>query len=140
DTILFGLTDGTVLETRDGGQSFHAVASGLPGWISGICVAYPSAVKPAASSSNGTAAHANGTNGAAASNGVEVGQEYEITISNEIDNPFIGPNGVTRIGDADVRIPHAKVGQKYRVRVLALGTNQFTQRTEATIQTVSGPN
>ena len=28
DTILFGLTDGTVLETRDGGQSFHAVA----GW------------------------------------------------------------------------------------------------------------
>jgi hypothetical protein len=47
---------------------------------------------------------------------------------------------VTRIGDADVRIPHATVGQKYRVRVLAAGTNQFTQRPEATIQRLSGPD
>ena len=135
DTVLFGLTDGSVWETRDGGESFHVVAKGLPGWISGLCVAYPSAA-----SSGGVESQSTNGSAAPATNGVEVGQEYEITISNEIDNPFIGPNGVTRIGDADVRIPHARVGQKYRVRVLALGINQFTQRTEATIQTVSGPN
>jgi photosystem II stability/assembly factor-like uncharacterized protein len=135
DTVLFGLTDGSVLETRDGGDSFHQVASGLPGWISGLCVAYPSATSTSAVGSHST----NGT-ATPTTNGVEVGHEYDITISNEIDNPFIGPNGVTRIGDADVRIPNARIGQKYRVRVLALGPNQFTQRTEATVQTVSGPD
>jgi len=140
DTVLFGLTDGSVWETRDGGESFQPIMTGLPGWISGLCVAYPSASAPSAS--RVATAHANGANGtagASAQPAAEIGQEYEITITNQIDNPFIGPNGVTRIGDADVRIPNATVGQKYRVRVLALGMNQFTQRTEATIQTISGP-
>jgi hypothetical protein len=138
DTVYFGMTDGSILATEDGGQSFGKIVEGLPGWIAAITVAYPlDRAAPAERQNGAAAAPAPATaNGAS----VEVGKTYEITIAREIENPAIGANGVTRIGDADVRIPNAKVGERYKVKVLALGTNQFTQRTEATVQKVSGPD
>jgi photosystem II stability/assembly factor-like uncharacterized protein len=143
DGVYFGMTDGSVYATEDGGASFRKIVEGLPGWIAALQVAYPSSSPastaptveqstPAVNGANGAAAHADGQP-------AEIGQTYQITIAREIDAPVIGANGVTRIGDADVRIPGARTGEKYTVRVLALGTNPYTQRTEATIQKVSGP-
>ena len=61
---------------------------------------------------------------------VTVGHIYEV---------MIGANGVCKLGDADMRIPGAHKGERYRVRVLALGVNQWTGRMEATVQKLDGP-
>lgn len=71
--------------------------------------------------------------------GVTVGQIYEVTIVDEISRPVIGANGVCKLGDADMRIPGAHKGERYRVRVLAVGVNQWTGRMEATVQKLEGP-
>ena len=70
---------------------------------------------------------------------VTVGHIYEVTIVDEISRPVIGANGVCKLGDADMRIPGAHKGERYRVRVLALGVNQWTGRLEATVQKLDGP-
>lgn len=71
--------------------------------------------------------------------GVKVGQIYEVTIADEISRPVIGALGVCKLGDADMRIPGAHKGERYRVRVLAVGVNQWTGRVEATVQKLDGP-
>ena len=71
--------------------------------------------------------------------GVTVGQVYEVTIADEISRPVIGANGVCKLGDADMRLPGARKGERYRVRVLALGVNRWTGRMEATVQKLAGP-
>jgi len=71
--------------------------------------------------------------------GVTVGHIYEVTIVDEISRPVIGANGVCKLGDADMRIPGAHKGERYRVRVLAVGINQWTGRVEATVQKLDGP-
>ena len=71
--------------------------------------------------------------------GVAVGQVYEVVIADEISRPVIGQNGVCKVGDADMRLPGAHKGERYRVRVLALGINQWTGRLEATVQKLAGP-
>ena len=70
---------------------------------------------------------------------VIVGQIYEVTIADEIERPVIGANGVCKLGGADMRIAGARKGERYRVRVLALGVNQWTGRMEATVQKIEGP-
>ncbi|HEX6513261.1 MAG TPA: hypothetical protein VF157_13240 [Chloroflexota bacterium] len=130
DRVFWGTTDGTIWMTEDGGESIRKAAEGVPSRLASL-VAYrgPVAPAPSAPPSTDSAAAGNG-------HGPQIGQEYEIQIHAEIDIPFAGPNGVTRIGDADVRIPNAKKGEKYRVKVLALGPNPHTGRTEATVQKV----
>ncbi len=70
---------------------------------------------------------------------VAVGHIYEVTIIDEIERPVIGANGVCMLGGADMRIPGARKGERYRVRVLAVGVNQWTGRLEATVQRLDGP-
>ena len=70
---------------------------------------------------------------------IAVGQIYEVTIADEIERPVIGANGVCKLGGADMRIAGARKGERYRVRVLALGINQWTGRMEATVQKIEGP-
>ena len=43
------------------------------------------------------------------------------------------------LGGADMRIAGAHKGERYRVRVLAVGVNQWTGRMEATVQKLAGP-
>ena len=43
DAVYFGLADGSLYATHDGGASFARVVEGLPGWIAAIQVGYPSA-------------------------------------------------------------------------------------------------
>ena len=71
--------------------------------------------------------------------GVAVGQIYEVTIADEISRPVIGANGVCKLGDADMRLPGARKAERYRVRVIAVGVNQWTGRMEATVQKLAGP-
>jgi hypothetical protein len=71
--------------------------------------------------------------------GVAVGQIHEVVIADEISRPVIGHHGVCKLGDADMRLPGAHKGERYRVRVLALGINQWTGRLEATVQKLAGP-
>ena len=61
------------------------------------------------------------------------------TIVDEISRPVIGANGVCMLGGADMRIAGAHKGERYRVRVLAVGVNQWTGRMEATVQKLAGP-
>ncbi len=70
---------------------------------------------------------------------VAVGRIYEVTIVDEISRPVIGANGVCMLGGADMRIAGAHKGERYRVRVLAVGINQWTGRMEATVQKLAGP-
>ncbi|MBV8084772.1 MAG: hypothetical protein JO247_08150 [Chloroflexi bacterium] len=129
DRVFWGTTDGTIWITEDGGESIRKLAEGVPSRMASL-MAYrgPVAAAPAPQAPAGTKA-GNGS-------GPQIGQEYEIEIQNEMDIPFLGPNGLSRILDHDVRIPNAKRGEKYRVKVLAVGTNNYTGRPEATIQKV----
>jgi len=128
-TVFFGMSDGSVWMTENGGESFRAVAEGLPGWIAGICVAR---MAPLSGARRSIPPSVRGGE-------VQVGEIYEITISNEIDSPFMGLYGLSRLGDCDVRIPHGKRGERYKVRLLSIGINSFTGRKEATIQKLAGP-
>jgi hypothetical protein len=61
----------------------------------------------------------------------EVGQTYDITIEEEQSNEWTGPQGVARLGEVEVRISNAKKGQQFRVEIVGIETNQWTQRREA---------
>ena len=114
--------------SEDSGETFRHAIEGLAGWIGSISVARDSSV----------AGHPRGSVTTAGPGGqpedAQIGQTYEITIVEEIDSPFIGPNGVVRIGNVGVRIPKAKKGETYRVKILSIAMNNFTGRPEATIQ------
>jgi hypothetical protein len=134
DRVIFGMTDGSAWMTEDSGKSFRLIAEGLTGWIAAVIFAKHGPVLERAPA---VAAGAPGQE--AASEEPRVGETYEITILDEIDVPVIGANGVTRIGDADARIPNAKKGEQYSVKVISIGVNGFTKRKEAIIQRLAGP-
>ena len=67
---------------------------------------------------------------------MEIGQTYQVSIEEEFHNQWTGPQGIARIEGIEVRIPSAKVGEQYRVTVTSIGTNQWTQRAEATVSDV----
>ncbi len=128
--VYFGMSDGSLWGSEDGGESFSVLVDGLSGGVSSVAVVPLSAIssfqRPAPSS--------------ASVGELRMGEVYEVTIQNEIDNPFIGLNGVGRLGDCDVCIPHAKKGERYTVRLVSVGRNSFTGRKEATVQKLSGPD
>jgi len=128
DTVFFGMSDGSIWMSEDSGETFRHAIEGLAGWIGSISLVRTGAVASRQRSSLSTAAPGGQPEDA------QIGETYEITIVEEIDNPFIGPNGVVRIGNVGVRIPNAKKGETYRVKILSIAMNNFTGRPEATIQ------
>jgi photosystem II stability/assembly factor-like uncharacterized protein len=134
DRVIYGMTDGSVWMSEDAGRSFRLIAEGLPGWIAAITFVSRGPLLERAAAIPVAAPGQE-----AASDEAKVGETYEVTILNEIDVPMIGANGVSMIGDADVRIPNAKKGEQYSVKVISVGVNAFTKRKEAIIQKLSGP-
>ena len=61
----------------------------------------------------------------------EVGKEYEITIAAEADNQYVGPHGTANVGGIVFLIPNAKKAEKYKVKVLAIKENQYTNLKQA---------
>lgn len=66
----------------------------------------------------------------------EVGKTYEIEITDEMSNEWTGPLGISHMGDIAINIPKAKKGEKFTVKVLSIGTNQWTGQKEAQIEQV----
>ena len=64
----------------------------------------------------------------------EVGQEYEVTIETEEDNPYTGPFGQAKIGSIVVNVPNAKAEEKYNVRITAISQNQYTGDRQASCE------
>ena len=123
--IAVGLDDGSVWLSVDAGVSFQALVEGLTGRVTALAfAARPTAPPPVPSASPPR---------------VAVGQIHEVTIADEISRPVIGPHGVCKLGEADMRLPNARKGERYRVRVLALAVNEWTGRVEATVQKLAGP-
>ncbi len=138
ERVAFGMTDGRVWLSEDGGASWTALAgAGAAGWVTALEFGPAAATRPAAGP--GPVPSDSRPEPASAGLGVAVGQVYEVTIADEISRPVIGANGVCKLGDADMRLPGARKGERYRVRVLALGVNSWTGRMEATVQKLAGP-
>ncbi|MBW2609554.1 MAG: TRAM domain-containing protein [Deltaproteobacteria bacterium] len=72
--------------------------------------------------------------------GIELGKVYDVNITEEMENQWIGANGVGKIGDGVVvYIPDAEEGEKYKIKVNAIEENPFTGDQEAKFDVVSGP-
>ena len=61
----------------------------------------------------------------------EVGQTYEVEVEEERSNEWTGPQGVARLDEVEVPIPNAKKGERFKIRILGVETNQWTGKREA---------
>jgi 3-phenylpropionate/trans-cinnamate dioxygenase ferredoxin subunit len=66
----------------------------------------------------------------------EVGQVYEVAIESQFESQWTGVLGIGRLGDYDVQVPKAVPGERYQVKVTALGKNQWTGRNQATVEVI----
>jgi hypothetical protein len=133
--VAVGLDDGSVWLSVDGGADFRALSRGLAGRVKALAFADTPPPEGSVPSDSILLAVPPGAPRPA----IAVGQVHEVTIVDEIERPVIGQYGVCKLGDADMRLPGARKGERYRVRVLALAVNQWTGRVEATVQKLAGP-
>jgi hypothetical protein len=68
---------------------------------------------------------------ALAADKAEKGKEYEITITGEENNPFVGAFGYATIGTIEVDISGATKGEKYKIKVTDIKFNTFTSKDQA---------
>ena len=62
---------------------------------------------------------------------VEAGQTLEIEIEEEQSNEWTGPQGVTKIDGVEIRINNAKKGDKFKIQIVGVETNQWTNARQA---------
>jgi hypothetical protein len=68
------------------------------------------------------------------------GEQHRVVIETEFENPWIGKNGGGQIGEAQYRIPNAKVGEVYEVRVVGVELNPWTKKREAKLEVLERPS
>lgn len=71
---------------------------------------------------------------AAAPAGPTVGGRYDLVIDEEFENQWTGPLGIGYIEGHHVQIPHAKVGDRFRVRVVSVGVHRWTGKPDAQVE------
>jgi len=72
--------------------------------------------------------------------GVEIGKTYDITITEEMENQWIGANGIAKLGEGClVYIPDGEEGEKYKIKVNGVEENPYSGDYEVKFDLISGP-
>ena len=71
---------------------------------------------------------------AAAPAELEVGGLYDLVIDEEFENQWTGPLGIGHIQGRHVQIPRAKVGDRFRVRIVSLGVHRWTGQPDVQVE------
>ena len=61
----------------------------------------------------------------------EIGQVYDVEVVEEMSNEWTGALGIALIEDVEIPIPKAKKGEHFSIKILGVGTNQWTGKKEA---------